>query len=146
MSALAKLKLVCVQAERRTPAVLRRARLTGKISDQIAAAKAAIEGGTFAAKRVKFVQDSTTGERKQVEIAAQVKQWWWTAANGKVMLALRYGAKTLEIAKGKNAIDVGSMSELVATLEAVREAAQAGELDAQIEQASGALRAGFKKK
>jgi hypothetical protein len=36
--------------------VLRRAKLTGKITDQIAAAKAAAEGGIFVSKRVKFVQ------------------------------------------------------------------------------------------
>ena len=38
------------------------------------------------------------------------------------------------------------MDGLIAALEAVKEAVQAGELDAQIEQASGSLRAGFAKK
>ena len=61
-------------------------------------------------------------------------------------LALRYGAKPIEIAKCKNAIEVGSMVELLAALEAVKEAVVAGELDRQIEQASGSLRAGFAKK
>lgn len=146
MSALSKLKLVSAQAERKSPTILRRSKLTGKLSDQIAAAKAATEGGTYAATRVKFVQDSESGERKQVEIATRVKQWWWKAPTGKIMLALRYGAKPIEIAKGKNAIEVGSMAELVAALEAVKEAVQAGELDTQIEQVSGSLRAGFAKK
>ena len=146
MSALAKLKLVMAHAERKSPMVLRRAKLTGKLVDQIASAKAATEGGTYAAKRVKFVQDGETGERKQVEIATRVKQWWWKAANGKIMLAIRYGAKPLELAKGKNAIEVGGMEGLIAALEAVKEAVQAGELDAQIEQVSGSLRAGFAKK
>lgn len=146
MSALSKLKLVSAQAERKSPTILRRSKLTGKLSDQIAAAKAATEGGTYVSKRVKFVQDSESGERKQVEIATRVKQWWWKAPTGKIMLALRYGAKPIEIAKGKNAIEVGSMAELVAALEAVKEAVQAGELDAQIEQVSGSLRAGFAKK
>ena len=146
MSALSKLKLVSAQAERKSPTILRRSKLTGKLSDQIAAAKAATEGGTYAATRVKFVQDSESGERKQVEIATRVKQWWWKSPTGKIMLALRYGAKPIEIAKGKNAIEVGSMAELVAALEAVKEAVQAGELDAQIEQVSGSLRAGFAKK
>ena len=50
------------------------------------------------------------------------------------------------MAKGKNAIEVGSMGDLVAALEAVKEAVAAGDLDSQIEQASGALRAGFAKK
>ena len=146
MSALAKLKLVSVQADRKSPMDLRRAKLTGKIMDQIAAAKAATEGSTYAAKRVKFVQDSESGERKQVEIATRVKQWWWKGPTGKINLALRYGAKPIEIAKGKNAIEIASMTDLVAALEAVKEAVAAGELDAQIEQASGSLRAGFAKK
>ena len=38
------------------------------------------------------------------------------------------------------------MDDLVATLEIIKQAVQAGELDTQIEQASGALRAGFAKK
>jgi hypothetical protein len=59
---------------------------------------------------------------------------------------VRYGSKPIELAKGKNAIEVGSMDELVAALGAVKDAVHAGELDAQIEQASGSLRAGFAKK
>ena len=95
---------------------------------------------------MKFVQDGESGERKAVEIATRVKQWWWKAANGKINLAVRYGSKPIELAKGKNAIEVGSMDELVAALGAVEDAVHAGELDAQIGQASGALRAGFAKK
>jgi N12 class adenine-specific DNA methylase len=146
MSALSKLKLVAAHAEKKSPMVLRRAKLTGKLQDQIAAAKAATTGDTYASKRVKFVQDSESGERKAVEIATRVKQWWWRAANGKINVAIRYGAKQIEIAPKKNAIEVGSMDELVAALGAVKDAVHAGELDAQIEQASGSLRAGFAKK
>jgi len=38
------------------------------------------------------------------------------------------------------------MADLAGALEAVKDAVMAGELDAQIEQASGSLRAGFAKK
>ena len=109
-------------------------------------AKAANAGGVYAAKKVKFVTDSETGERKQVELSTRVKPWWFPAASGKLVLALRYGAKSIEIVKGKNAIEVTGMDDLIATLEIIKDAVQAGELDAQIEQASGALRAGFAKK
>ena len=146
MAALEKLKLVSVQAERKSPSVLRRNKLTGKLGDQIAYAKAAAAGGVYAAKKVKFVTDEATGERKPVEISTRVKPWWFTAANGKLVIALRYGAKPIEITKGKNAIQVNDMDDLVATLELIRDAVQAGELDAHIEQVSGALRAGFGKK
>lgn len=69
MTALAKLKLVSVQADRKSPMILRRAKLTGKLGDQIAYAKAAAAGDVYAAKKVKFVTDSETGDRKPVEIA-----------------------------------------------------------------------------
>jgi len=59
--------------------VQRRSKLTGKIEDQIAYAKALTSGGTYGAKRVKFVQDAESSERKQVAMATRVKQWWWTA-------------------------------------------------------------------
>lgn len=146
MSALSKLKLVAAHAEKKSPVVERRNRLTGKITDQIAAAKAATDGAVYASKRVRFVQDSESGERKAVEVATRVKQWWWKSPTGKINLAVRYGAKPLDLARGKNAIEVGNMSELIAALEAVKDAVTMGELDAQIEQASGALRAGFVRK
>ena len=146
MSALLKLKLVSVQAGQKSPTVLRRAKLTGKLHDQIQLAKAANAGGVYAAKKVKFVTDAETGERKQVELARRVKPWWFTAPNGKTVLALRYGAKPILLGKNMNGIEVAGMDDLIATLEIIKEAAQAGELDAQIEQASGALRAGFSKK
>lgn len=81
MSALSKLKLVAAHAEKKSPMVLRRAKLTGKIADQIAAANAAAEGSIYASKRAKFVQHSETGERKQIEIATRVKPWWCTLTN-----------------------------------------------------------------
>tara|TARA_R110001599_G_scaffold168323_2_gene358171 strand:- start:321 stop:764 length:444 start_codon:yes stop_codon:yes gene_type:complete len=146
MSTLAKLKLVSVTAERKSPTILRRNKLTGKIDHQLAYARAAIAGENYAAKRVKFVQDGESGERKQVEISTRVKPWWFTGPNGKLVLALRYGAKPIEIAKGKNAVELTDMDDLVATLEVIKGAVHAGELDSQIEQASGSLRAGFTKK
>lgn len=146
MTALAKLKLVSVQADRKSPMTLRRSKLTGHLTHQIALAKAANAGDIYAAKKVRFVSDAETGERKQVEIATRVKPWWFATANGKIALTLRYGAKVLEVAKGKNAIEVADMNDLVATMEIIKAAVQAGELDAQIEQSSGALRAGFAKK
>ncbi len=146
MSALLKLKLVSVQAGQKSPTVLRRNKLTGKLDDQIAYAKAANVGDVFAAKRVKFVTDSETGERKQVELARRVKPWWFTGSNGKLVLSLRYGTKPILLGKNMNGIEVAGMDDLIATLEIIKEAVSAGELDAQIEQVSGALRAGFAKK
>ena len=80
-----------------------------------------------------------------VEAVKRVKEWFWINDAGKINLAVRYGSKVLELAKGKNAIELASGEELIAALHALKAAALAGELDVQIEAASGALRAGFVK-
>ena len=146
MSALAKLKLVSIAAGQKSPTVSRRAKLTAHLTEQIAMAKAQTAGEIYAGKRVKFVADAETGERTQVEVSKRVKQWWFTAPNGKLALALRYGAKPIEIVKGKNAIEIADMAELITTLGVIKDAVNAGELDTQMEQVCGALRAGFGKK
>ena len=146
MTALAKLKLVSVTSGLKSPTIMRRAKLTGHLAHQISLAKAAVAGDVFTAKKVKFVTDQETGDRKPVEISTRIKPWWFTAPAGKLVLSLRYGAKVLEITKGKNAIEVTDMDDLIATLEVIKQAAHAGELDAQIEQVSSSLRAGFGKK
>jgi hypothetical protein len=58
---------------------------------------------------------------------------------------VRYGAKVIELAKGKSAIEVASPDALIEALEAVNAAVLAGELDAQIEAVSGQLRSSFLK-
>lgn len=58
---------------------------------------------------------------------------------------MRYGSRVLDIAKGKNAIEIASMNDLIAVIETVKSAVETGELDAQIEAASGSLKAGLKK-
>jgi hypothetical protein len=65
--------------------------------------------------------------------------------DGKVCLNIRYGSRLIELAKGKTAIEVASANDLIKTLELIKLAVEAGELDVQIEQASGAVRAGFGK-
>jgi hypothetical protein len=58
---------------------------------------------------------------------------------------VRYGSRVLDIAKGKNAIEITNMADLIAVIETVKSAVETGELDAEIEAASGSLKAGFKK-
>ena len=89
--------------------------------------------------------DRHTGERKTIEAVKRVKEWFWISDTGKINLAVRYGSRVLELAKGKNAIELASGDELIAALQALKTATLAGELDAAIDAASGALRAGFGK-
>lgn len=145
MSNLQVLKLI--QAKRPiniTPILFRRNKLSKRIWEQIELAKAQAEGKTFAVTRYKTVRNE--GFSKTVELSKQIKQWWWTAADGKLCLAIRYGNKVIELAKGKNAIEVVNYAELITVLEKIKRAVEIGELDSQVEQASNVLRAGFIKR
>jgi len=139
------LKLVNSKKPTAIPPILqRRNKLSTKVWEQIQLAKAQREGGTYTVKKFKTVKDYD-GSRKSIEIQKRVRQWWFIASDGKVCLNIRYGAKIIEFAKGKTAVEVGTSDELIKALEIIKGAIEAGELDAQIEQASGAVRAGFGK-
>ncbi|MBU3623779.1 hypothetical protein ICN47_08565 [Polynucleobacter sp. AP-Latsch-80-C2] len=60
-------------------------------------------------------------------------------------MSVKYGTKVIELAKGKHSVEVDSAQNLVKALETIKSAVEQGELDAQIETASGALKAGFRK-
>ena len=145
MSALANLKL---STTKRTAALapiqIRRNKLATKLADQIQLALAQQQGETYTTTRFKTVA-SEDGGRKAVEIQRRVRPMWWTNADGKICLTVRYGAKQLELAKGKPTVEVGAADHLVGILQTIKTAVEAGELDAQIESASGALRSGFKR-
>lgn len=145
MATLASLKLSAAQkATSVTGAQARRTKMLKAIGEQIAIAKALQDGAPPVVTKLRSVT-SETGERKLVESNKRVKQWWFATDNGKLAINLRYGARMLELAKGKFAIEVASEKELVPTLEALKSIAAAGELDAAIETASIKLREGFGK-
>ena len=146
MSTLNSLKLVASKKNRSlSPVAHRRNKLAAKIHEQIELCEAQRSGGVYAPRRLRTVIDRHTGERKTIEAVKRVKEWFWISDSGKINLAVRYGSKVLELAKGKNAIELASGDELIAALQALKTAALAGELDAAIEAASGALTAGFNK-
>jgi Family of unknown function (DUF6641) len=109
-------------------------------------AKASQEGSTYAPTKQRKVKDAETGETKTVQVAKRVKSWAWAGENGKLCVSLRYGAKVVELAKGKSAVEVASNGDLVKALETLKQAVESGELDAQIESVATATKAAFKKK
>jgi predicted nicotinamide N-methyase len=144
MSALNTLKLVTAKRPQNVaPVVQRRNKLSNQLFEQIELAKCLAEGKAYAPTRLRNVKDKHTGERKTIEAVKRVKQWWFVAENGKVCLQVRYGTRVLELAKGKNSIEVGSGNELIAVLETVKKCVEGGELDTQIEAASNAVRERF---
>ena len=146
MSTIAGMKLVASKKSRSlSPIQQRRNKLDAKIHEQWDLCSARQAGTIYAPRRLRTLTNPQTGERATVETVKRVKEWFWISETGKINLSVRYGSKTLELAKGKNAIELATGDELVAVLERLKAAVLAGELDAQIEAASGALRAGFVK-
>ncbi|WP_370445831.1 DUF6641 family protein [Limnohabitans sp. 2KL-17] len=128
------------------PAVhVRRNKMSRRLCERIELARAQQAGNEFAPVKLRSYVDKDTGFRRQVESTKRVKLWWFTADNGKLTMNVRYGARVIELAKGKNSIEIGSNDQLVPTLELILKAVEAGELDAQIEAAAIKLREGFGK-
>lgn len=146
MATLSTLKLSTAVKPRNIPAVqLRRNKLSNRLWEQIQLATAQQTGTEFAPVRTRSYKDTETGIRKQITAAKRVKQWWFTADNGKLLVNVRYGTRLIELAKGKTAVEVASAADLVPTLELIKQAVEAGELDVQIAAASEKLRDGFVK-
>lgn len=146
MATLATLKLSTAVKPTHMPAVqVRRNKLAKRLWEQAELAKAQQAGTQFTATKFRTVVENDTGLRKQVEVNKRIKQWWFTTDGGKLALSVRYGARLLELAKGKFAVELASEKELVPTLEIIKAAVLAGELDAAIDTASNKLRDGFQR-
>jgi hypothetical protein len=146
MATLATLKLSAAVKPAHMPAIqVRRNKLVKRLWEQLELAKAQQAGTQFTPTKFRTVVENDTGLRKQVEVFKRVKQWWFVAENGKLVLNIRYGARVIELAKGKTSIEIGSTDQLLPTLDLIKKAVEEGELDAQIEVAANKLRDGFGK-
>ena len=144
VSTLDSLKLVAVTKPAKLPPVVqRRNKLSDKLWEQIQLAEAKSNGGTYAPLKSKRLKD-IEGNIKLLDVPKRIKPWWFTAQNGKVCLILRYGSKALEISQGKTAIELDKPTELIPTLQKIKTAVEAGELDHLIDVATEAVKLGFK--
>lgn len=109
------------------PALNRRKKLVKKIDEQIRVATDA----TYQPTVIKWIK--TDEGDKKVEQPKRLKRWWHTNSEGKTILTIRYGSKSLELQKGKCAIELATEDDIASTLELVKSAVLNGELDAQIE-------------
>ena len=146
MSALANLKLIAAKRPvQLSAAIQRRNKVSKRLVEQIALAQAKHDGKIYAVTKQRTVKDEVTGESKTVEVAKRVKEWWFASDSGKTCIALKYGVKTIELAKGKTAVELANEKDLVATLGMLKQAVDDGELDAQIEAVAGMVKTGQKK-
>jgi hypothetical protein len=146
MSGLTALKLVQVKREKgSSPQHARRQKLSNKLAEQIYLAKAQQSGVEFTPLRIRTVKDEATGQSRKVEVPKKLKPWWWTDDKGKLCITVRYGARTLEIVEGKNAIETDSIADVITSLQVIRTAVDSGELDKRIDAVMGQVKADFAK-
>ena len=144
MSTLNTLKLVAAKPQRENnPVIQRRQKLLAKLDEQIALAAAKAAGTVYTAMRSKRVKDAN-GNVSVTQQPKRLKAWFWAVDGGKVCVAVKYGNKVVELAKGRTAVET-TAAELTATLAVLRKALESGEIDAQIEAVSAGVRRGFKR-
>ena len=146
MSSLDALKLSTAKKPTHIPQIVfRRNKLLNKLWEQIQLAKSQIDGTPFVVKKFRTVKDAETGLRKSVEVPKRIREWWFKNEQGKVCVSIKYGTQMIELAKGKYSIEVETAPALIKALELVKQAVEAGELDAQITNASINVRKVFDK-
>lgn len=72
--------------------------------------------------------------------------WWWIDTDGKYLLAVKYGRKPIELAKGKFAIKCSSVPDVKVALTKVRESVATGEFDSVLAAMASEIRSKFKNK
>jgi hypothetical protein len=144
---LSSLKLVNAKRQNTVdPIQFRRNKLNEKLKIQIEMAKALSRGETYTTKRSKKVTDSESGMTSTIEVNKRVRTWWFTNTDTKrVAVQLFYGNKLIDLAKGKNAVEVSNGEELITTLEKLQELVLDGTLDSQISVAADSVKARFAK-
>jgi hypothetical protein len=127
MKTLKGLTFAAAPAASKSPVVLRRAKLIAHLHQQ----KQLAENPAHLKTIQKWVvQDN--GVKAPVEISRRVQPWWRIDESGQIFLKVRYGAKAIEFEKGKAAILIKDKSKLIATLDTLISAINAGELDEQL--------------
>ena len=139
-SLLNTLKLVsATRATHSDPVIQRRNKLLAQLEQQICLATAALNGTTYQPTKFKNVVNAETGETEYKQIPKRIRDWWWKNEAGKVNLVVRYGARIIELSKGKNSIELENETAILPTLDLIKKAIEAGELDQAIVKVSKAV-------
>lgn len=144
MSELQNLKLTAFTAPTQPdPVQHRRDKLAAKLAEQIENAQAAEQGTVYRSERVRRVK-TETGTQQQV-VNRRVRNWFRPLDDKRWVVMVFYGARQLDLAKNKNAVEVQGIAGVRSALETLKKAVLAGELDAQINTAAESLKRGFKR-
>ena len=138
-SLMSTLKLVTASRENKvSPVLQRRQKLIKKLDEQILLAHAAVNGETYSPTKFKNVVNAE-GVTEYKQVPKRVRAWWWKNDTGKYNLVVRYGARIVELSKGKNSIELENEAAILPTLELLKTIISNGELDAAITAVSKAV-------
>jgi hypothetical protein len=94
-------------------------------------AKCLAENEEFKAYKFKYVTDPHTGIKNKVRVPKQIKPWFYKM-DSQYFTTIKYGSKSLELAKGLYAIAVEDKSSLASIYDTVIAAVKAGEFDEKL--------------
>ena len=137
---LSSLKLVAATRDNKvSPVLQRRQKLIKKIDEQMELAKAQANGSIYSPTKFKNIVNAETGTNEYKQVPKRIRAWWWKNEAGKLNLVVRYGARIIELSKGKNSIELENEAAILPTLEVIKKAVEAGELDDAITAVSKAV-------
>ena len=123
---------------------IRTAACNGALDEQIRLAERMQAGERYTPTVPRWEIDPATGERRRIEWPRRLYAWFWQVDGTEWFVTLRYGNRCIELARGRRAVQVDCLAEVVATLKTLRAAAGEGEFDAGLESASRAIHARFR--
>ena len=139
MIQLADVKLVsAVRPTFQDPVALKRLKFISRISEQLEIANLLMKG-----EQIPFTSFHDPVSLKRPR---KVSPWWWTDKDGKYLMAIKYGSKVIELAKGKSAVQAETLEQIIEVLKSLKLATSNGELDLHLTQASELIRKKFKVK
>ncbi len=109
----------------------RRNKLLDRLATQKEMARCLLESEVFTAYREVNQLDEESGQQIKVKVPKRIKPWFYKLQE-QYFLEVRYGSKSLELAKNKHAIAIGDKSRLIEVIELIIEAVKVGELDTQL--------------
>lgn len=135
MSALAKLNLKTIQrVVNKDPITMRRDKLVAGIEEQQRVLDAALRGEAYTVATMRKTRNDA-GDIVKEQGERQVRAWFFEQDNG-YYVQCKYGSRALNINGKSNAVFVDKLADVAGVLEAFEKAADAGELDKAVVEAT----------
>lgn len=125
MKTLKSLKLGSFTLSTNDPVLRRRLKMVDRLEQQKALAKDPLHVETT----YRWVKNAQ-GVKERIKLEKPIRPWWKVDPLGKVLLKLKYGSRTLEFEKGKNAFILQGIDELETAIDVIIKAVKDGDLDA----------------